>query len=49
MKKNHCMLIYYQVVVKELSGKILKKYYIFQAGREIFRGPVRGFESPARL
>lgn len=27
MKKNHCMLIYYQRVVKEVSGEILKKYY----------------------
>lgn len=28
MKKNHCMLIYYQAVVTKISGKILKKYYI---------------------
>lgn len=28
MKKNHCMLIYYQPDVKEVRGEILKKYYI---------------------
>ena len=28
MKKNHCMLIYYQADVKEVRGEILKKYYI---------------------